>query len=353
MDLEEIRKKINLIDMEIWKLISERMELAMWANKFKPINEKAKKEDDIKDTVHSYAQWLINPQFRERLVTEIISETKRLQDQGLRLITFQGEHGAYGEVAARTFEPNGVYIPCMEFNDVFEEVKNGLIDFGIVPVENSLEGAVTQVNDLLVETDLKIVDEINLPIHHCLLTLPETNYREIRVVYSHAQALAQCRGFLLRNKLEPRPFYDTAGAAKMILRERQKSAAAIASKLCAEIYDLEIIKENIEDHPSNFTRFVILAKVETKEKGNKCSIIFSTRHKAGALFKVLKIFADAGINLTRIESRPIRNDPGNYAFFLDFQGSNEDSKIIEVLKKVEEETVMFKFLGCYKEVAKE
>ena len=193
---------------------------------------------------------------------------------------------------------------------------------------------------------------MKVPVHHCLLALPETDYRDIKVVYSHPQALAQCRGVIARNKLEPRPYYDTAGAAMMLANERPKAAAAIASRLCAGIYGLEILKDSIEDHESNNTRFIVLAKggaAPDGAKGDKCSIIFSTAHKAGALYGVLKIFSDAGVNLTRIESRPIRKDPGNFAFLLDFQGSESDGKVAEMLSKVEKEARMYKFLGCYKE----
>jgi prephenate dehydratase/chorismate mutase/prephenate dehydratase len=219
------------------------------------------------------------------------------------------------------------------------------------------------VNDLLVETDLRIAGEINVPVHHCLLALPETDYRDIKVVYSHPQALAQCRGFIARNKLEPRPYYDTAGAAMMLSNERPKAAAAIAGRLCAEIYDLEVLKDDIEDHESNSTRFIVLARKEgdgetarggaagakNAAAGDKCSIVFSTAHKAGALYNILRIFSDAGINLTRIESRPIRKDPGKFAFLLDFQGSDSDGKVSGVLEKIGKEARTFKFLGCYKE----
>jgi prephenate dehydratase/chorismate mutase/prephenate dehydratase len=169
------------------------------------------------------------------------------------------------------------------------------------------------------------------------------------VVYSHPQALSQCRTFLNRHQLEARPFYDTAGAAKMLSKEKPKMAAAIANHLCAELYNLEVIKENVQDHKENFTRFLVLAKEEQINSTNKCSLIFSTPHKAGALFEVLKIFADARINLTRIESLPYREDPGNSIFFLDFQSDSIHDNIKKILGKVKEKTVMLKYLGCYKE----
>jgi prephenate dehydratase len=151
----------------------------------------------------------------------------------------------------------------------------------------------------------------------------------------------------MRNKLEPRPYYDTAGAAKMLARENPRAAAAIASSLCAELYDLEIIKERIEDGPSNSTRFLLLARKPHPNNGDKTSIIFAVPHEAGRLYAVLRLFADAEINLTRIASMPLRSDPGNYSFFLDFEGSDKDAKVAGVLKKMEDLTIWMKYLGSY------
>ena len=262
-------------------------------------------------------------------------------------MAFQGEHGAYGEVASRQLVPSGAYIPCLEFVDVFRGVEEGYLDLGVVPVENSLEGAVTQVNDLLTTTDLNVIGEIKVPVNHCLLATRGTDYREIRVVYSHPQALAQCRGFLLRNNLEPHPFYDTAGAAKMLAREHPKAAAAIASDLCAELYDLDVIKAGIEDGASNSTRFLLLSREPHTGKGDKTSIIFAVPHEAGKLYDVLRLFAETKINLTRIASMPLRSDPSNYSFFLDFEGSRQDDTIKTVLDKVAELTIGMKCLGSY------
>ena len=375
MNLKETRKNIDKIDSELLKLVSKRMELALRAKKLRngsngngnaesagngtagngtTVTSDEEREKEIITNARKQSIGLVAPEFSEKLFRELIGEAKRVQEKGLKLVGFQGEHGAYGEIATKSVNPEWVPVPCTEFSDVFEGVKNGQLDLGIVPVENSLEGAVTQVNDLLVDTELNVIGEIMIPVHHCLLALPETDYREIKVVYSHPQALAQCREFLTRNKLEPRQFYDTAGAAKMLSNERPKAAAAIASKLAAEIYGLDVIKENVEDHPSNVTRFLVLSRdvgsgTGKSEDGNKCSVIFETSHKAGSLFRVLKVFADASINLTRIESRPLRNDPGKYVFLLDFQGSDREEAAQRVLDNVKKETMTFKFLGCYKE----
>ncbi len=351
-DLEKMRKKIDYADREIIKALNERMEIAVRVKKLKGAVADPTREKAVMENVRRHSHNLINPQFSEKLFREIVAESKKIQSKELRLVGFQGEHGAYSESAALAYDKTLVPIPCTEFADVFEGVKQGQLDSGIVPVENSLEGAVAQVNDLLIETDLKIIGEISIPIHHNLLTLAETDYRDIRMVYSHPQALAQCRGFIARNKMEPRPFYDTAGAAKMLARERPAGAAVIASALCAELYNLEAVKEDIEDERFNFTRFVVLAREAAVAQGNKCSIIFSTKHEAGALFRVLGVFSDAGINLTRIESRRVRDNARSYAFLLDFQGSDKNAKVKSALEKVAKESTMYKFMGCYKEATK-
>ena len=347
MKLDEISTKINKIDRELLVLLQERMGLALRSKKFQETGDDAQSEENVLERVDRMNLDLIKSSFSRQLLETIIEESKRLQDEDRRLVAFQGEHGAYGEVASRKLVPAGAYIPCLEFIDVFRGVEEGHFDLGVVPVENSLEGAVTQVNDLLTTTELKVIGEVKVVVNHCLLATEATDYREIRVVYSHPQALAQCRDFLMRNKLEARPYYDTAGAAKMLARENPKAAAAIASALCAELYDLEIIKEGIEDGPSNSTRFLLLSREASTEKREKTSIIFAVAHEAGQLYGVLQLFAEAKINLTRISSMPLRTDPSNYSFFLDFEGSEKDAKVAEVLRKMEKMAISMKNLGSY------
>lgn len=347
MKLEEIRRNIDKIDRELLVLLQERMGLALRSRRFKPEVVDPHREEDVLARAERLNLDLVERSFTRRLLKTIIEESKRLQEEERKLVAFQGEHGAYGEVAARELVPGGAFIPCLEFPDVFRGVEDGDFDLGVVPVENSLEGAVTQVNDLLTTTSLKVVGEVKTPVHHCLLAIEHTDYREIRVVYSHPQALAQCRGFLSRNRLEPRPYYDTAGAAKMLARDNPRAAAAIASSLCAELYDLEILKEAVEDGPSNSTRFLLLARKPFEGQGEKTSIIFATAHEAGRLFSVLQLFAEAGINLTRIASMPLRSDPDNYSFFLDFEGADTDPEVAEVLDKMKRMTISMKQLGSY------
>ena len=345
--MKEIRKNIDLIDSKILKLLNDRMELVLMAKKFKSQIEDREREQELLDRIRENLTGLINAKFIEKIYTEIIKESKHLQQRDYELIAFQGEHGAYGEVASREWNSDLIPVPCTEFVEVFEGVESGLYDYGIVPVENTLGGSVDQVNRLLINTSLNVVGAVELPIHLCLLALPGTDHREIRAAYSHPQALAQAREFLSRNKLRPVQYYNTAGAAKMLTEKKLKGSAAIGSRLSAQLYDLEIIKEDIEDLDRNVTRFLVLSRDESREEGDKCSVIFSTEHKAGTLFRVLEVFARKNINLTRIESIP--NEPGNYAFFLDFMGSNKDDKVVKALEEAEEITTDFKLMGCYKE----
>lgn len=347
MNLKTIRKNIDLLDSEILKLLKDRMEQILLTKKFKSQIEDSQRENEVLERIRQNSTGLINADFIEKIYIEIIKESKNLQQNDWELIAFQGEHGAYGEVASRKWNSDFIPIPCREFADVFEGVKDGLYDFGIVPVENTLGGVVGPVNELLINSELNFVGAVELPIHLCLLALPETDHREIHAVYSHPQALAQCRRFLARNRLDPVQYHDTAGAAKMLMETRPKASAAIASKLSAELYNLEILKEDIEDLDRNLTRFIVLSREKNPEDGDKCSIIFSTEHKAGTLFRVLEVFAKKNINLTRIESIP--DEPGNYAFFLDFVGSNKDKKVVEALDEVKEITRSFRLMGCYKE----
>ncbi len=346
--LDEIRSKIDLVDHKIMKLLNQRMELSMRSRKLKETITDPGREEEVLSNVTRFSGPLVTAEFSQKLYREIIDESKGIQDKLLRTVGFQGEHGAYSEVAALEHDPSLISIPCVEFAEVFEAIANKELDFGIVPVENSLEGAITPVIDLLLETDLKIVGEISLPIRHCLLTLPETNHYDIKIVASHPQALAQCHNFIAKHNFQTHPSYDTAGAAKVLSERRFPSAGVLASELCAELYNLEIIKEDVADHPSNTTRFVILAREAVTGPGNKCSVTFTAKHEAGSLFRILKIFSDAGINLTRIESRPIRDDSRQYAFLLDFEGNAEDGPVKTSIEQLQAIVLTFKFLGCYK-----
>lgn len=349
MTLMDIRNNIDHLDMQLVALLRQRMEYALQAGKRKDSVFDPTREEAILARVSSNESAVLEGGFIRELYGSIILQSKKLQAKKLRLAGFQGEHGAWSEIAVQRFGVDMVPIPCFEFEDVFSGVMRHEFDFGVVPVENSLEGSVNEVNDLLISANVHIIGEEIVPIHHNLLALPGSDHRDIRTVYSHPQALAQCRSFLLRNKLEARPFYDTAGAARWLRYEGPRTAGVIASSLAANIHGLEIVKERIEDHPDNVTRFVLLSTQPTDKEADKCTIAFSTTDRVGALLDVLTLFARSRINLTRIESRPDRAAPGAFGFLLDFQGRKDDPAVGATLEAVAGVTLKFKNLGFYPE----
>lgn len=351
MGLKEIRREIDIIDRKLLNLLNSRMERVLTMRKFKEHIEDPKREKELLEHVRSRAGRLVDPEFGERLFNTVLDMSKALQRKKCKLIAFQGEHGAYSEQAAIAWKSEYVPIACAEFVDVFDGVASGQYDFAIVPVETTRGGDVGQVNDLLINADLHIVGAIDLPIHHCLLSTPDTSHREIKTVYSHPEVLAQCRQFLARNKLEQRHHYDTAGAAKWLKEDQPKATAVVAGRLAAEQYDLDVLVENIEDMENNRTRFLILSKEPAREGGRKESIVFTTEHKVGTLFHVLEHCTKHEVNLTRIESIP--TTLGEHAFFIDYilpDGGQSTSKMHEEMRTM---TRMFKLLGNYEELVVE
>jgi prephenate dehydratase/prephenate dehydrogenase len=270
-------------------------------------------------------------------------------------VAFQGEHGAYSELAAiKYFGTGAITIPRKTFTEVFESVSKGEADYGIVPIENSLEGSVGQNYDLLMGSKLKIVGETKLRVEHCLIGFPGTDITKIRTVYSHPQALGQCRAFLESMRLKQIPVYDTAGSVKMVKESGKKDSAGIASELAARIYGMKVLKKSIESNKKNFTRFFILSKEGSRKPGRyKTSIIFMVPHKPGSLYSILKVFATRKINLTKLESRPIPGRPWEYSFYLDFEGNAKDRKIQDAIEELKRFSTLVKILGSYPEAGPE
>jgi len=264
-------------------------------------------------------------------------------------VAFQGERGAYSEEASLQFFGLKVDLkPCKTLPEVFRCVEKDEASSGVVPVENSIEGSVNQTYDLLLDTSLKVCGEIDLRIVHCLIANQETNIKGVKRVYSHPQALAQCRGFLDQYGFELIPFYDTAGSVRFVKENRLLDAAAVAGSRAAEIYGMKVLARGIEDVPDNFTRFFVLSKHEAQATGNdKTSIIFSAKHVPGVLHSALEEFAVRGINLTKIESRPTRVKVWEYNFYLDFEGHQNEEKCREALKGLRMKTSFIKVLGSY------
>ncbi|MDH5532281.1 MAG: prephenate dehydratase [Candidatus Bathyarchaeota archaeon] len=268
-------------------------------------------------------------------------------------VAFQGEIGAYSESAVYSFfGPSAEVKPCRNLSDVFESVEQGENLYGVVPIENSTEGSVNQTYDLFLTRDLKVCGETILRIVHCLITNPKTELKSVKVVYSHPQALAQCRGFLEDLGCELIPTYDTAGSVKMMKEKSLMDAGAIASERAAEIYGMKALVKGIADNPNNYTRFFVLSKNDSPPTGeDKTSIIFSTKHVPGALFHTLEEFASRGINLTKIESRPTKQQPWEYNFYLDFEGHRLEKRCQEALKALENKSAFVKILGSYPKAA--
>jgi prephenate dehydratase len=269
-----------------------------------------------------------------------------LISKGIR-IAFQGERGAYSEMAIMLKFPTSTAIPLKTFYDVFETVKTHRNGIAVVPIENSIEGSVSETYDLLLQDKIYVSGEIFQRINHCLIV--NKGYKNIINVYSHPQALGQCRNYIQRNKLEPIPAFDTAGAVKFIKENKMMSSAAIASRRAAEIYDMEILDEGIEDKKNNFTRFFVISQqlVEKPSGKDRTSIIFALEHKPGSLYQVLKEFSRKSINLTRIESRPTKETPWEYYFYVDFDGHYNDEKVRLTLNRIKTQTKFFKLLGSY------
>jgi prephenate dehydratase len=264
-------------------------------------------------------------------------------------VSFQGIAGAYSEEAIRQFfGPQVASLPCRTFSDVFIAVEQGAADYGMLPIENSLAGSVVQSYELLMEHDLRVRAEVILRVRHRLMAAPGTELSDLKRVKSHPQALAQCERYLARRGLEPVPNFDTAGSARELAQDPEPETGVIASALAAELYGLEILDDEVEDLPFNYTRFFVLGLEDPpRAQRSKTSLIFTTRHYPGALYDSLGEFAQRGINLTKIESRPRRNRPWQYLFYLDFEGHWQDPAAEAALMGLLRRSSFVKLLGSY------
>jgi len=351
MRLEDLRRKIDEADAKIVQLIAERIRVAQEIGKEKKRQgtklEDREREKNVLENVRRFAREKnLNQEEIEGIYRQIVAVSKRRQ--GI-VIAFQGEIGAYSEEAALHFFGLSIHVKaCESLDDVFKAVEQDETQFGIVPVENSLEGSISQVYDLFLDSSLKVCGETELRVAHCLIASQEARLDLIKKVYSHPQALGQCQAFLRHLDCELIPTYDTAGSVKMIKEKGITDGGAIASARAAEIYGMKVMAREIEDNPNNFTRFFILSKQDSPPSGNdKTSIVFSVKHRPGTLYEFLKGFAARNISLTKIESRPTRQKPWEYNFYLDFEGHREDKAPKEALENLEGISLFIKVLGSY------
>jgi len=351
MSVEDLRRKIDETDTRIVKLLAERIRIAEEvgeekSKKGKQIEDKGR-EKVVLDKVKGLARKEnVSPESMETVYRQIIAISRGVQGMA---VAFQGEIGAYSEEAAfNFFGPSIEAKPCESLDDVFRVVEGAGVPFGIVPIENSLEGSISRVYDLLLDSSVKVCGELELRVVHCLIANPGARLDLVKKVYSHPQALGQCQAFLKHLDCELIPTYDTAGSVKMVKEMGIVSGVAIASARAAEIYGMEIIAREIEDNPHNFTRFFILSPQDSPPSGNdKTSIVFAVKHKPGALYDSLRELAVRNINLTKLESRPTRQKPWDYNFYLDFEGHREDKAAREALEYLEAASLFVKILGSY------
>ena len=267
-------------------------------------------------------------------------------------IAFQGERGAYSEAAAAVFAPRFAPMPCRLLSDVFDAVTAGRAALGVVPIENSQAGSINEAYDLLLAHALHITAEVDQRIRHCLLALPGRRIDQLRRIFSHPQALAQCDAFLRAHDLEGVPAYDTAGSAKLIAQEKLRDAGAIAGPHAAAIYGLHILAEGIETNPANYTKFLSVARERAPYRHPaKTSVVFTTANVPGALHRVLGALAARSINMTKLESRPSRTVPWEYVFYADVEGHADDPRVAEALREVNELCTYFRLLGSYPRLA--
>ncbi|MDH3677292.1 MAG: prephenate dehydratase [Nitrosopumilus sp.] len=262
-------------------------------------------------------------------------------------VSFQGERGAYSEAAARSFFSEQIEtMPLPTFAIVLESTISDSTEYSVLPIENSLEGSVGESYDLLYSTSLNATGEIYYRIEHCLIGNGKLD--EVDTVYSHPQALGQCRNFIQKYNMKTVPTYDTAGSVKIIKEINKPNVSCIASKTASQIYNVSIISENIANNLNNYTRFIVLSKKTNEETGNdKTSIIFSIKHEPGSLFRIIENFHKYNINLTKIESRPTKSTNWEYNFYVDFEGHAKNPQISQMLEKIKNETLLMKILGSY------
>lgn len=269
------------------------------------------------------------------------------------VVGYQGVPGAYGEEATYTYFKGrwSNLIAHESFEDVIEALLEGKIDYGVLPIENSSAGEVLDTYDLIKNNELYIIGEQSIKIQHNLLGLPGTKVEDIEEVYSHPQGLSQSKEFLKQHsKIKTCPYINTAIACKDVASLKDHTKAAIGSKRAAELYGLEILKSNIHFNKNNFTRFIILSnKMNITDESNKISIVFSSHHVSGSLYKILGYFAHNGLNLLKIQSRPLLEKKWDYYFFADFEGNLQQANVLIALSQIMNQCSYFKILGNYEQ----
>jgi chorismate mutase/prephenate dehydratase len=355
--ISNLRKQIDIIDDKLLELLNQRIKIAIDINK-------EKKKTSVPVYYPSREAFIINRLIRKNkgplknehikyIFKEIFSASRASVTPPK--IAYLGPEGSWAHQAAIIeFGSLSPLVPTKNIPEIFNEVEYNTCDFGVVPIENSMEGTVPQTLDRFIDSNLLIAREIFIPITYVLAGKEKSNLNNIKKIYSHPQAIAQCRKWI-RERLPNAITVDTdstSQAAKIV--QRAGSSVAIVSEMAARLYKLKILANRLEENPNNVTRFVVIGKTLPDMTGeDKTSIIFAVKHKAGALYSALKPFSDYRVNLTKIESRPLKKKAWEYLFFVDIDGHIEDQKVKRAISVLKLHTVFFKFLGSYPKTKQE
>lgn len=372
MSLDKVRKEIDAIDSELVPLLKKRMLCSLKVAEIKreqnlPVLHPAREQaiiDKVSDAGGEFGSYIASV-YREIMGVSREAQQAELSPLGVLAgqivnakdgikenvaVACQGIEGAFGSIAAKSLHETGKIKYCTTFEDVFKAVENDEAVYGVVPVENSNAGSVSEVYDLILKYRYYIVSAADLAVNENLLGVPGSKLEDIKTVYSHPQALSQSEDFLKANGIKAEPYSNTARAAKFVSDKGDKSVGAVGSVLAAELYGLDIVAKDIQSIKNNSTRFITISKqLIIPNDANKISVVFSVPHSVGALNRVLNRFCMNGLNLTKIESRAAKNGEFDYLFYLDFSGNLNDRKTIALLSSLENELPDFTFLGNYKE----
>lgn len=347
--LSQYRKEIDNIDKKIVELLNKRAQSALQIGKIKGESSKEvyvpTREKQVLNNVIKNNRGPLGNDDISNIYKEIISSCRSLEQKPK--VSYLGPKATFSyQASLKLFGSNADFVPIKRLADVIEEAEKQRVDFAVVPIENSNEGSVNTTLDELVDTNLKVVNEINMRISHCLLS--KTKLENVKVVYSHHQAISQCSNWLHKNlpDAEIFPVNSTAQAAQLACQNYK--AAAISSEVAADLYNLNILAKSIEDSKDNWTRFFVLGHNQSgKTDKNKTSIIFTIKDKVNTLYNILSEFSKNNINLTKIESRPTKKKVWQYIFFIDFEGHINDKKISNTIEKIKEHCIFLKVLGSY------
>lgn len=349
MSLDRLRKEIDSVDRKLIKLLNLRAEATKKIGKIKINTGKSiytpEREMEVLRKVISLNNGPLKNGALEAIYREIMSAGLALEK--LLKIAYMGPQASFSNLAAlKRFGSQMAYVACGGIPEVFLEVERGAADYGVVPVENSIEGAVTHTLDMLVDSDLKICSQVILDVSHNLLANCAKD--KIRRVYSNPQVFGQCRIWLQKN-LPNAELVDVSSTTRAAeIAKKEKNSAAIASLLASKVYGLKIIASGIQDSLHNITRFLVVGKnVASRTGHDKTSLLFSIKDHVGALYETLLPFRKYGVNLTKIESRPSKKKAWEYYFFVDISGHKDDAKIQKALKELEHKCTYLKILGSY------